>query len=103
MQAPASSVVSAFFSRLGRARGRLSSAQGPSSSGGRVRLAAGTLYGALKTRVERGWSAALGGDQDSRKKEYVRTPAGREILEGELQRLEELVENGRHILGGTGA
>ena len=72
-------------------------------SGGRVRLAAGTLYGALNTMLERGWIAALAGDQDSRKKEYVLTPAGREILEGELQRLEELVENGRRILGGTGA
>ena len=72
-------------------------------SGGRVRLAAGTLYGALNTMVERGWISALAGDRDSRKKEYVLTPAGREVLEGELRRLEELTENGRRILGGTGA
>ena len=31
-----------------------------SLSGGRVRLAAGTLYGALATLTERGWIAALG-------------------------------------------
>lgn len=73
-------------------------------SGGRVRLAAGTLYGALNTMLERGWISAAGAESgDSRKKEYVLTPAGREVLEGELRRLEELAENGRRILGGTKA
>ena len=72
-------------------------------SGGRVRLAAGTLYGALNTMAERGWISAAAESGDSRKKEYVLTPAGREVLEGELRRLEELTENGRRILGGTEA
>ena len=69
-------------------------------SAGRVRLAAGTLYGAINTLLEKGWIAALEGDADSRKKEYVITEAGREILAKELQRLEELVNNGKHLLGG---
>ena len=32
-------------------------------SGGRVRLAAGTLYGALTTLTERGWIEAVGEDE----------------------------------------
>jgi DNA-binding PadR family transcriptional regulator len=69
-------------------------------SAGRVRLAAGTLYGAINTLLEKGWIAALEGEADSRKKEYVITEAGREMLTKELQRLEELVNNGKHLLGG---
>ena len=70
-------------------------------SAGRVRLAAGTLYGAINTLLEKGWIAALEGEADSRKKEYVITEAGREMLAKELQRLEELVNNGKHLMGGT--
>ena len=69
-------------------------------SAGRVRLAAGTLYGAINTLLEKGWIAALEGEADSRKKEYVITEAGREMLAKEMQRLEELVNNGKHLLGG---
>ena len=69
-------------------------------SAGRVRLASGTLYGAINTLLEKGWIAALEGEADSRKKEYVITEAGREMLVKELQRLEELVNNGKHLLGG---
>ena len=70
-------------------------------SGGRVRLAAGTLYGAINTLLEKGWIAALEGEADSRKKEYVITELGREMLNKELQRLWELLENGKHLLGGS--
>ena len=45
-------------------------------SGGRVRLAAGTLYGAINTMLEKGWIRALRGEKDSRKKEYVITDWG---------------------------
>lgn len=68
-------------------------------SGGRVKLAAGTLYGAINTLLERGWITALPGERDSRKKEYWITPPGREALCAELQRLEELLENGIRIMG----
>ena len=67
-------------------------------SSGRVRLAAGTLYGALNTLLERGWIAA--GPQAGRQKRYQLTPQGREALLGELARLRELVENGEKLLGG---
>lgn len=70
-------------------------------SGGRVRLAAGTLYGAINTLLEKGWIAALEGEADSRKKEYVITGLGREMLAKELQRLEELVQNGKQLMGGA--
>ena len=70
-------------------------------SAGRVRLAAGTLYGAINTLLEKGWITALEGEADSRKKEYVITEIGREMLQKELQRLTELLENGKRLLGGS--
>ncbi len=70
-------------------------------SNGRVKLAAGTLYGAINTLLERGWVSALSGEKDSRKKEYQITDQGKQILEGELLRLKELMENGQRILGGN--
>lgn len=70
-------------------------------SNGRVKLAAGTLYGAINTLLERGWVLALPGEKDSRKKEYQITPQGTQILEAELLRLRELIENGQRILEGN--
>ena len=67
-------------------------------SGGRVKLAAGTLYGAINSLLEKGWIMALAGEKDSRKKEYVITEDGRTVLQAELQRLKELVENGMRIM-----
>ena len=67
-------------------------------SGGRLRLAAGTLYGAISSMLEKGWIAAMAGEGDSRKKEYVITEAGKCILRAEYARLRELVENGRAVL-----
>ena len=67
-------------------------------SSGRVRLAAGTLYGALITLLEKGLIAA--GPQEGRQKRYQLTPQGREALLWELDRLRELVANGETLLGG---
>lgn len=67
-------------------------------SGGRLHLAAGTLYGAISTMQERGWITALPGENDSRKKEYVIADAGRQALHGELERLQELVRNGINLM-----
>lgn len=66
-------------------------------SGGRVRLAAGTLYGALNALLEKGWIEALPVQAGSRKKEYRITAAGKAVVEAELARLEELVKNGRAV------
>lgn len=69
-------------------------------SGGRVKLAAGTLYGALNSLVDKGWIDALPENPESRKKEYVITANGLAVLKEELARLSELVDNGNRILGG---
>lgn len=73
-------------------------------SGGRVKLAAGTLYGAISSMLEKGWIRAIDDSgstsaQDSRgKKEYRITPEGCDVLKGEIIRLTELLENGKKIL-----
>ena len=67
-------------------------------SAGRVKLAAGTLYGAINSLLEKGWIMALPGEKDGRKKEYVITENGKTVLQAELQRLKELVENGMRIM-----
>ena len=70
-------------------------------SGGRVRLAAGTLYGAINTLLEKNWISALPGEKDSRKKEYIITADGRLALADELKRLRELLDNGCRIMEET--
>ena len=65
-------------------------------SGGRVRLAAGTLYGALNALVEKGWIMLL--PVEGRKKEYQLTSRGLEVLKRELARLRELVAAGDQVL-----
>ena len=67
-------------------------------SGGRVRLAAGTLYGAINTMLEKGWISALPGEKDSRKKEYQITEDGKAAVAQELLRLKELLDNGTKIM-----
>ena len=65
-------------------------------SGGRLSLSAGTLYGALASLQEKGWIEPL--PEEGRKKEYRITARGREVLLHELERLTELVENGKELL-----
>ncbi len=67
-------------------------------SNGRVKLAAGTLYGAINTLLEKGWITAIPGEKNSRKKEYQITEIGKQALESEILRLRELIENGNRIL-----
>lgn len=68
-------------------------------SNGRISLAAGTLYGAITTLLEKGWIEALPEIKDSRKKEYIITQTGLDVLKTELTRLNELLTNGKNILG----
>lgn len=65
-------------------------------SNGRVKLGAGTTYGALKNLENKKYIETL--DGEGRKKEYVITPLGKKIVEIEVQRLRELHENGQKIL-----
>lgn len=66
-------------------------------SNGRVRLAAGTLYGAINTMLEKEWICSINDDNNGRKKEYVITNQGKQILGQEISRLEELVYNGKRF------
>lgn len=69
-------------------------------SGGRVRLAAGTLYGALNALCAKGWIIQLPAEDDSRRKEYKLTATGLKVLNKEVARLRELADNGEKILRG---
>ena len=68
-------------------------------SRGRVRLAPGTLYGALNALSDKGWIRPLPVEAGSRKKEYKLTDNGLKVLLGEIERLKELVNNGDKVLG----
>ena len=67
-------------------------------SGGRVHLAAGTLYGALNALSTKGWIIQLPAEDDSRRKEYCLTEKGLQVLKSEVARLRELADNGDRIL-----
>lgn len=70
-------------------------------SEGRVILAAGTLYGALKTLLERNWILMVSNNEiNSRRKEYLITDMGKTAVMNEIGRLKELVANGETITGG---
>ena len=69
-----------------------------SLSGGRVRLAAGTLYGALTTLCDKGWILQLPTEDGSRRKDDKLTELGMKVLKNEVARLRELAENGEKIL-----
>ena len=67
-------------------------------TGNRLIISAGTLYGAINTRLDRGWIKQPTVQEESRRKEYVITDEGRTALVNELERLRELVANGEAIL-----
>jgi DNA-binding PadR family transcriptional regulator len=66
-------------------------------SGGEVRIGPGTLYGALQA-LEKEGLIVRAGEQD-RRKSYVLTPVGREVLAAQIARLETIVKAGRSALG----
>jgi DNA-binding PadR family transcriptional regulator len=68
-------------------------------SKGRVKLGAGTLYGALSTLLNKGWIVET--LQYDRKKEYLITEAGRAAVDTELLRLQELLQNGENVVKGA--
>ena len=59
-------------------------------SGGDVRIAAGTLYGALENLLKQRLIQPLA-SEDSRRKVYGLTPAGVETLKMDLERLEHML------------
>ncbi len=70
-----------------------------SLSSGRIKLGAGTLYGALGKMMKNKWILQhRQAESSSRRKVYGLTPLGREIFEKEVKRLRELVKHGQQAL-----
>lgn len=67
-------------------------------SQGRLKLAAGTLYGALNNLMGKDWIEVVPGDAGGRKKEYKITEMGRKVVRAEVKRLKELAANGEAIM-----
>ena len=62
----------------------------------RVILGAGTLYGAINNLLDKGLIVLYSEDKESRKKkQYIVTAKGKDILQNEIKRLEELISNGK--------
>lgn len=57
-------------------------------SQGDVKIAAGTMYGAIDSLLKLGWITSIP-SHDKRRKVYQTTPKGQEILTLEIQRLEK--------------
>ncbi len=68
-----------------------------SLSNKRLKLAAGTLYGAINKLIEKEWIESFGEDGDTRKKEYVITQKGKEALDIEIKRLNELIKSAKIV------
>lgn len=67
---------------------------------GRLLLGAGTLYVALNSLKKKGWIMPYGDSKD-RRKEYLITTLGKEIVKKELIRLNQLVSVANEIVGGA--
>lgn len=69
-------------------------------SNGRVHLGPGTLYGAIKTLLEKEWIQLVTRKEAGRKKEYELTDTGTAVVLAEINRLQELLNNGKRIMEG---
>ncbi len=67
---------------------------------GRLILGAGSLYGALNTLQEKEWIEPID-DGKGRKKEYLITEKGKDIVNAEIKRLENLLLTANEIVGGN--
>lgn len=68
-------------------------------TGGTVRLWPATLYGTIRRLSDEGFIEELAGaedpDDDARRRYYRLTPAGRDVLRAETERLQSLVDAAR--------
>lgn len=66
---------------------------------GRIKMGAGTLYGAINILLDKDYIVLYKEEKESRKrKEYIITEKGKKALDKEVIRLEELISNGRRII-----
>lgn len=70
-------------------------------SQGTVIMGPGTLYGSLKKLQQRGWIEQISEASSRNKKEYLITDDGKEVLEGEIRRLELMLSVGKKGIGGS--
>ena len=67
----------------------------------RIRLSTGTLYGAIKRLLEKGWIKRVedqNADENGRgRKAYVLTRYGKRILNAEVDRLQDLVKTAQQV------
>lgn len=68
-----------------------------SLSQGQVRIAAGTLYGAIENLLKARFIAPIDGD-DSRRKVYSLTTDGRQILHMDMERMKLMVSQAENCL-----
>ena len=69
-------------------------------SNGRVNMGPGTLYGAIKTLLKKEWIKHVEMNANSRKKQYTLTEEGKNVVNAEIIRLQELLNNGKYIMRG---
>lgn len=69
-------------------------------TGGRINLGAGTIYGTL-TKFEKDKLIELAGEEE-RRILYKLTDSGRELLQEEMKRIDELYFNAHNVLGVKG-
>jgi len=67
-----------------------------SISGGTVSIGPGTLYGAFTTLEKVKLISMV--REEERRKSYLLTPRGREVLKEQISRLEIMTSNGRSVL-----
>jgi len=73
-------------------------------SKGRIHLGPGTLYGALSNLVRAGLIIPKGSrETNPRRKIYIITELGKELIKYEIRRLKEMVRNGENLLHEKGA
>lgn len=63
---------------------------------GRLILGAGTLYGAIKTLVDKKWIELI--HEGTKKKDYLITKLGKEIVNKELKRLNDVLNVANQIV-----
>ena len=67
---------------------------------GRISLGAGTLYGAINTLAKKKLIKLYEGEDDTRKKVYIITDTGKDVVQNEIKRLNEVIFTSLKITGG---
>ena len=65
-------------------------------SNGQVRLAAGTMYGAIENLLKKKWISYLPSD-DSRKKVYVISDLGKKVLSADYSRMLHMIDISKKV------